>query len=275
MRKQRALPYLLSSLVAFSFAIPVQAETYYGDENWKVAFTSEDKMESSFSTADINDVIGGMQPGDNVIITLNLKNENRTTTDWYMRNEVLYSLEDRSTNKETSGGAYTYRLVYTDKDGEVNTLFDSDTVGGESADDTISRMGEGLKSATNALKDYFYLDTLAKGAGGVVTLEVALDGETQGNHYQDTLADLQMDFAVELRDTPRGGGGGGGGTPDTPGTPNTPDTPGSTTSRTGVVRTGDDNQIVLFSVISGVTGLLLLLYCIYNLRAYRKRREEA
>ena len=192
-----------------------------------------------------------------------------------MRNEVLYSLEDRSTNKETSGGAYTYRLVYTDKDGEVNTLFDSDTVGGESADDTISRMGEGLKSATNALKDYFYLDTLAKGAGGVVTLEVALDGETQGNHYQDTLADLQMDFAVELRDTPGGGGGGGGGTPDTPGTPNTPDTPGSTTSRTGVVRTGDDNQIVLFSVISGVTGLLLLLYCIYNLRAYRKRREEA
>lgn len=275
MRKQRALPYLLSSLVALSFAIPAQAETYYGDENWKVAFTSEDKMESSFSTADINDVIGGMQPGDNVIITLNLKNENRTTTDWYMRNEVLYSLEDRSTNKETSGGAYTYRLVYTDKDGEVNTLFDSDTVGGESADDTISRMGEGLKSATNALKDYFYLDTLAKGAGGVVTLEVALDGETQGNHYQDTLADLQMDFAVELRDTPRGGGGGGGGTPDTPGTPNTPDTPGSTTSRTGVVRTGDDNQIVLFSVISGVTGLLLLLYCIYNLRAYRKRREEA
>ena len=275
MRKQRALPYLLSSLVAFSFAIPAQAETYYGDENWKVAFTSEDKMESSFSTADINDVIGGMQPGDNVIITLNLKNENRTITDWYMRNEVLYSLEDRSTNKETSGGAYTYRLVYTDKDVEVNTLFDSDTVGGESADDTISRMGEGLKSATNALKDYFYLDTLAKGAGGVVTLEVALDGETQGNHYQDTLADLQMDFAVELRDTPRGGGGGGGGTPDTPGTPNTPDTPGSTTSRTGVVRTGDDNQIVLFSVISGVTGLLLLLYCIYNLRAYRKRREEA
>ena len=275
MRKQRALPYLLSSLVAFSFAIPAQAETYYGDENWKVAFTSEDKMESSFSTADINDVIGGMQPGDNVIITLNLKNENRTITDWYMRNEVLYSLEDRSTNKETSGGAYTYRLVYTDKDGEVNTLFDSDTVGGESADDTISRRGEGLKSATNALKDYFYLDTLAKGAGGVVTLEVALDGETQGNHYQDTLADLQMDFAVELRDTPRGGGGGGGGTPDTPGTPNTPDTPGSTTSRTGVVRTGDDNQIVLFSVISGVTGLLLLLYCIYNLRAYRKRREEA
>ena len=266
MRKQRALPYLLSSLVAFSFAIPAQAETYYGDENWKVAFTSEDKMESSFSTADINDVIGGMQPGDNVIITLNLKNENRTITDWYMRNEVLYSLEDRSTNKETSGGAYTYRLVYTDKDGEVNTLFDSDTVGGESADDTINRMGEGLKSATNALKDYFYLDTLAKGAGGVVTLEVALDGETQGNHYQDTLADLQMDFAVELRDTPRGGGGGGGGTPDTPGTPNTPDTPGSTTSRTGVVRTGDDNQIVLFSVISGVTGLLLLLYCIYNLR---------
>ena len=266
---------LLAVSLLASMAMTAYAETSHGNPDWAVTFTSEKKMVSNFKTADLNDVILGIQPGDNVIITLALKNENNTATDWYMTNEVLYSLEDRSTNKETSGGAYTYRLVYTDKDGEVNTLFDSDTVGGESADDTISRMGEGLKSATNALKDYFYLDTLAKGAGGVVTLEVALDGETQGNHYQDTLADLQMDFAVELRDTPRGGGGGGGGTPDTPGTPNTPDTPGSTTSRTGVVRTGDDNQIVLFSVISGVTGLLLLLYCIYNLRAYRKRREEA
>ena len=35
---------------------------------------------------------------------------------------------------------------------------------------------------------------------GIITLEVALDGETQGNSYQDTLADLQMNFAVELRD---------------------------------------------------------------------------
>ena len=127
MKKQNAWGISLSGLLALCLAFPVHAETYYGDESWKVAFTSEKKMESSFSTADINDVVGGMQPGDNVIITLDLKNENNTTTDWYMRNEVLYSLEDRSANKETSGGAYTYRLTYTNKDGEVQSLFDSDT----------------------------------------------------------------------------------------------------------------------------------------------------
>ncbi len=278
MKKQNAWGISLSGLLALCLAFPVHAETYYGDESWKVAFTSEKKMESSFSTADINDVVGGMQPGDNVIITLDLKNENNTTTDWYMRNEVLYSLEDRSANKETSGGAYTYRLTYTNKDGEVQSLFDSDTVGGESAADTISRMGEGLKSATNALKDYFYLDTLSKGVGGTITLEVALDGETQGNDYQNTLADLQMDFAVELRDTAGGGGGGGGdtpGTPNPPNTPGTPDEPDSNTSRTGVVRTGDENPILLYTAISGITGLLLLLFCIYQFREYKKRREEA
>ena len=73
---------------------------------------------------------------------------------------------------------YTYRLFYTDKDGAVETLFDSDTVGGEydSVDDMLTHMGEGLHSATNALKDYFYLDTIHNGEGGYITLEVALDG---------------------------------------------------------------------------------------------------
>ena len=34
-----------------------------------VVFNAEKQMVSSFSTADINDVVGGMQPGDNVIVT--------------------------------------------------------------------------------------------------------------------------------------------------------------------------------------------------------------
>ena len=195
--------WLLSGLMALGLALPAQAETFYGDSNWNVTFNADNEMVSSFSTANINDVVGGMQPGDNVIITLRLKSENAAATDWYMQNEVLYSLEDRSANKETGGGAYTYRLVYTDKSGAQNVLFDSDTVGGESGgtvDEMLAGLGEGLHGATNALKDYFYLDTMYNGQGGSITLEVALDGETQGNHYQDTLADLQMVFAVELRD---------------------------------------------------------------------------
>ena len=45
---------------------------------------------------------------------------------------------------------------------------------------------------------YIFLDTYETGKGGVIKLTISLDGETQGNDYQDTLADLAMDFAVEL-----------------------------------------------------------------------------
>ena len=199
MKNKKIWTGLLSCLTALAMSLPVHAETFYGDDSWSVVFNAEKQMVSSFSTADINDVVGGMQPGDNVIVTLRLKNENPTATDWYMQNEVLYSLEDRSANSQTGGGAYTYRLTYTDHTGAVQTLFDSDTVGGENGT-TVEETLEGLHGATSALKDFFYLDTVNNGEGGTITLEVALDGETQGNSYQDTLADLQMNFAVELRD---------------------------------------------------------------------------
>lgn len=249
MRRQNTFLGLLSGLIFFGAAMPVQAETFYGDENWNVAFTSENGMVSSFSTADINDVVSGMQPGDNVIITLDLKNENPASTDWYMQNEVLYSLEDRSANKETGGGAYTYRLYYTDKDGTVQVLFDSDTVGGEDSV-SVSETIEGLHGATNALKDYFYLDTMQNGQDGKITLEVALDGETQGNHYQDTLADLQMNFAVELLSE---------------------DVPES--SRTDIVKTSDESKLPLLAAVSIISGLLLLIYCIYCFMEHRKRKK--
>lgn len=279
MKNKRIWMGMLSGLMAFGMALPVHAETFYGDESWNVTFSPANEMVSSFSTADINDVVGGMQPGDNVIITLKLKNENPTATDWYMQNEVLYSLEDRSANKETGGGAYTYRLFYTDKDGTVETLFDSDTVGGEngeSVDEMLSGLGEGLHGATNALKDYFYLDTVQNGEGGMITLEVALDGETQGNSYQDTLADLQMNFAVELRDDlpdrPNPGN------PDNPPQPvdDTQPTPTPGSGRgTGVVRTSDESRLPVFAIAGGVSGLLLLIYCIYCFREHKKGKKEA
>ena len=141
---------LLAVSLLASMAMTAYAETSHGNPDWAVTFTSEKKMVSNFKTADLNDVILGIQPGDNVIITLALKNENNTATDWYMTNEVLYSLEDRSANAGTSGGAYTYKLAYTGPDGEEDILFDSDTVGGEGA----SGAGEGLRQATDALSDY-------------------------------------------------------------------------------------------------------------------------
>ena len=97
-------------------------------------------MESSFKTADLDEAVSGLQPGDDITFYLELKNENEETTNWYMTNEVLYSLEDRSANSATGGGAYTYELTYTDKEGKEEVLFSSNTVGGE----VISKAGEGL-----------------------------------------------------------------------------------------------------------------------------------
>lgn len=243
------------------------AETYSSDTPWEVSFTQNNKMVSNFKTSDMDDILSGLQPGDTAKFTISLENENNSTTNWYMTNKVLYSLEDRSKDEATAGGGYTYKLVYYDQSDKENVLFDSTTVGGE----VVSVAGEGLHEATSALQDYFMLDTLKKGQGGRIDLTVALDGETQGNDYQDTLADLQMNFAVELNDEP---------TPTTTGTtPNTDNTtttkPPSTTPTnrtTTIVRTGDDTNMVPYFIIAGVSGILLLLLGIYGVKSRKKEK---
>lgn len=71
-----------------SVNITAYAETSHGKSDWSVVFTKDKKMEANFKTSDLDEVIYGLQPGDNVIITLKLKNENTSATDWYMTNKV-------------------------------------------------------------------------------------------------------------------------------------------------------------------------------------------
>ncbi len=229
-----------------------EAETLYGESGWQVSFTEEEMLESNFGASDLDDAISGLQPGDNIIFTLHLKNEHKEAADWYMTNKVLYSLEDRSANSGTSGGAYTYVLTYIDKDKKEQVLFSSDTIGGESVS-RESREEQGLHEATNALKDFFYLDTLRQGQDGTLMLEIALDGETQGNAYQNTLADLQMNFAVAL-----------GGTDSEPG--------GS--KRTKIVKTGDETELIPYLAAMGISGFLLLLLGIYSRKQHKKEQEN-
>ncbi len=236
---------LLTLLLAAVIAVPVQARTFTGDD-WTVTFTRQDGLQSDFKTSDINDLILGMQPGDQAVVTLTLRNSGGDGVNWYMSNKVLSSLED--SRDTANGGAYSYRLVYTDPQGAENVLFDSDTVGG----DNVSVDGPGLNEATDSLKDYFYLDSMSDGQSGAVILTVALEGETQGNGYQDTLADLQMNFAVATDPD--------SGDPGAPGGPNT------------VVMTGDVNMLP-FIIAAAVSGALLLAYAIYSLWAQRKKRK--
>ncbi len=286
--RNHLLGFFLAAGLAVSMPAAAYGETSYGSSDWNVFFTEDNKMESTFRSADLDEVIYGMQPGDNVIIELQLKNKNPRTTDWYMTNEILYSLEDRSANAGTNGGAYTYKLTYTDKNGEENILFDSDTVGGEGSGE--SGAGEGLHQATNALEEYLYLDTLAEGGKGHITLEVALDGETQGNDYQDTLADLQMNFAVELSRQPDAQEPGDPtATPQpsaAPGSTVTPTAPAATPAGqevrripeigtpTAMVQTGDDTSLDKYILTACISGGVLLILSIYGTAVRRKGKEE-
>ena len=250
---KRIFAAVLVLMLAVLISVPVLAESTTMD-GWSVRFTEGQEMVQDFGESNdkrttnslnhaLDDELKGMQPGDDITFVLTLKNENKDTTRWYMTNEVLDSLEDNSANSATHGGAYTYRLVFNGPGGET-VLFDSETVGGDAQ---VTRR-EGLNEATASLEDFFYLDTLKQGESGTVTLHVALDGETQGNDYQDTLADLKMNFAVELESS---------GTPNNPGT---------------VVKTGDEYKLVPYYIAMGVSGILFLVLAVDSIR---RRKEDA
>ena len=235
--KKKLLSLLLMGGMLIGLTSPAFAQTYYGGKDWSVTFSQKGAMDCNFKTADINDAVKDMQPGDSVVLKVALKNENSETTNWYMSNKVISSLEDKA--KAASGGVYTYRLVYTNKSGKSTTLLQSSTVGG----DTSSKAGKGLHQATDALEDYFYLDTLAKNGTGSISLEIGLDGETMGNGYQNTLADLQMGFAVEMQSEAN-----------------------KAAERIKSVNTGDDNNPIPYIAAAGAAGVCLLALAVRRLR---------
>lgn len=214
--------HLCGMLLWGLFSLPAAAETFYGDDSWNVTFDGG-KMTSSFHSKNIDDVICKMEPGDAAIIHIALKNTSRKTTHWYMRSEILKSLEDSQTIAE--GGAYGYTLTYTGPSGTMVAFFDSDAVGGEG----IIGGEEGLHQLPDALEEYFYVGALGPSQSGTITLGVRLDGETQGNDYQDTLAQLQMIFAVE-----------------------------ENSAISTIPKTGDPTRLLLFSGMMVVSGLAVL-----------------
>lgn len=248
--KKRMFCFVTALLLMAGSVLTVQAEEHKGDDGWAVEFNGE-KMESNFSTGSLSDVILAMQPGDRAAISLSLKNSADYTTDWYMTNEVLSSLED--SQSVANGGAYSYILTYTDHAGEATTLYSSEAVGGEKA----SSAGVGLHEATDSLKDYLYLERLNSGESGRISLEVALDGETQGNVYQDTLADLQMNFAVERVNVSA---------------ETTPSTGESATPGGSAVRTGDTSHLGLWSAAALISGFVILILAIMRLKSNQRER---
>ena len=262
--KKRVCGILLAALTLAGVNISeARAEVYEGAEGWEVSFTGNG-MESSFKSSELSDGASALQPGDEITFRVALKNEYSGDTDWYMANEVLSSLED--SQKVAQGGAYTYILAYRNGAGEDITLYSSENVGGEGKGGLSE---QGLHEATDSLEDFFYLDTLEAGGESLITLKVCLDGETQGNAYQNTMAKLQMNFAVEKAaggENTGNGDGPPGNMGDTPGdTGNTPLGNGGRNGKTGgdvymsnSARTGDEINLFFWCLAALCSGLGLL-----------------
>ena len=252
MRQMRIRLLVLAALVAaLALAFPGAAfadssEDQSGGTNYWVTFTADGKMTDDFKANQWDDVIAHMQPGDTVTFTVNLKHEHATTCDWYMSNEVIKSLEEGA----AKGSAYSYLLTFTSPNSNnTRELYNSTTVGGDTKDNDR----EGLREATSGLEDFFFLDSLKKNQVAQVKLVVGLDGETEGNAYFDTLAQLKMKFAVELP------------TKDSSSTK-----PSPSNSRT-TVQTGDDTNLFPFYVIMAVSGALLLALALFLTMRRRKQ----
>ena len=255
--KRRCLCLILTGCLLLGAGMDVYAEDYKGYDGWNVEFTGK-RMKSNFTTKDLSDAVYALQPGDSVTLGLTLSNQDGQASDWYMTNEVLSSLED--SQKAADGGAYTYILTYTDSRGRDTVLYSSENIGGEKR----TKTGPGLHEATDSLEDYFYLDRLSAGSSGHIRLRVALDGETQGNAYQDTLACLQMNFAVEKLTESSSRTSRHGEEPE-------PALSGRIYTPEGV-QTGDSSSVLLWSASALISGLLLILYAFLAQRG--RRREE-
>lgn len=254
--RKKILCLVMAAVMTAGTSLPVFAEHIQGSKDWMVDFDGN-KMNSNFDSTEMKSEIYRLLPGDTIELQVGVKNSGADDTDWYMTNEILQSLEESQSVAED--GAYTYHLTYVDHNNESTVLYSSDTVGGEGTEEA----GEGLHQATDSLEEYFYLDRLEQGETGAVHLTIALDGETQGNAYQDTLAKLQMNFAVEKVAPEK----------------EIQYKPGETTTLTrkkrNVIRTspktGDTTKILAFCAVAMVSGLVLLFL---GIRIFRRNQED-
>lgn len=182
--KKRIIPLAAAMLLVLGIVTPLAGADYNNPDYTDAgSVTFDGKAMSEFGgTVNVN---SNFQPGDDMKITITLNNACDTASDWYMSNEVVKVFEE---DAKTSNGSYTYRLDYFGPDG-ARTVFSSDGIGGDSEVD--------LKKTTSGLGDFFYLGRLPAHGTAAVTLYVAIDGETQNNSYFNTLAHVNMRFAVE------------------------------------------------------------------------------
>lgn len=256
MRTKRIIAVLtILMAMAMAFAAASNAETK--TVNGHCYFTGSE-IKSDFSSKTIADSVRGLEPGDEVIFKVEFKNDYKVSTDWYMKNEVLTTLEESF--DRTENGGYTYRLTHITPEGEREALFDNSAVGGDSKAGDM----EGLHQATNATKEWFFVQTLEPDQKAYTELYVKFDGETEVNDYMDTYGKLKVAYAVELNEEE--------GTEEEEEKPDEKEKTekGKSKSDKGFIKTGDNNNLLFPVITLFIAGLLMVLTVI----SYRRDRKE-
>lgn len=228
------------TLIIFCFSSmtkAVSAEEYDKEYEYDVVFKADGTIESTFDPAD-HDEFNNIQPGDNLKITFNLKNEYNQAIDWYM-----YNTSEAFEENVGKNASYSYQLTYT---GMSDAIYDSNVVGGDNAD--------GFEEATAELEDYFLLhEGFAPGETQSVTLIAAVDGETSWNNYQTSFSNIKFQFAVEVP----------------------PEQTERHVDRIVYIPYTGDTINLTFYIIAEILALLLLVAVLVAYYTYRRKQREA
>ena len=202
------------------------------------------KIVSDFTSDDIAAAQETLQPGDSLKYVITYKNASKDTVDFYMRNKVLETLEEKKDVAENGG--YTY-VLKNKGPGGTTVLFSNDEVGG---DYTPTKELEGLLQATNATGKFFFIQELKPGKQAQTILEVGFDGETEVNDYMDTEGSLLVQYAVEKKQNKK-----------------------KVKTIVSKVRTGDTARIILFACLMAA-AVIVGLIAILMWRRDRRREEK-
>ncbi|MCR5416190.1 MAG: hypothetical protein K6E79_05280 [Pseudobutyrivibrio sp.] len=179
----------LSLLVAGLGINNMTAEAGTSKLEWTVQYNGGNSFETLGKDAQ-KSTLENVMPGDTLQYVVTYKNASTTTNDFYLNAEILSSLEDNSNDDTTAqGGAYSYKVSY-DLNGTTTTVFDSETVGGDSTE--VAGLDQAKSNGA-----YVNVGQLAAGQSGVVTIEIQLDGNSQDNSYMEKFAQLSVQFAVQ------------------------------------------------------------------------------
>ena len=211
---------------------------------------------SRTETKSAGETFSNLLPGEEGTYVIEFANNSNMDTDWYVLNSIVSSFEDQSS---AEGGAYEYELSFTDAKGSSTALYSNATVGGE----TPNTQPSGLHQAAEGLEDFFYITTLKAGEKGTMQLRLALDGESESDSYMNTMAKLNIEFAVET-------------VTEEEAAPAPVVTPSNKAANkgTGEVKTGDTSNMTLYIVIAAAALVVIIVVIIVVLVRRRKHAKD-